>query len=76
MGFNTDDRLCQRFVEHNGYRFKFMTYDDDNMRMLQFYLIESIIEQTIGRARFECTVYLFSNFPVRQTEIIQEEYLA
>ena len=78
LGFNTDDKLCQRFVEHNGYRFKFMTYGDEDMRMLQFYIIESAIEQTIGRARllrFPCIVYLFSNFPVRQAEIIQEDYL-
>lgn len=78
LGYNADEALCQRIVEHNGYRFKFMTFEDEQMRTLQFYLIESAIEQTIGRARllrFDCTVYLFSNFPVRQAEIIQEDYL-
>ena len=78
LGFNAEDRLCQRFVEYNGYRFKFMTYGDADMRMLQFYIIESILEQTIGRARllrFECVVYLFSNFPIGQAKILQEDYL-
>lgn len=78
LGFNTEDKLCQRYVEHNGYRFKFMTYGDSDMQMLQFYFIESTVEQTIGRARllrFDCKVYLFSNFPIQQAEIIQEEYI-
>lgn len=78
LGFNANDQLCRRFVEQNGYRFKFMTYEDANMRMLQFYFIESTLEQTVGRARllrYDCTVYLFSNYPLRQAEIIQEDYL-
>ena len=78
LGFAAEENLCQRFVEHNGYQFKFMTYADEKMRMLQFYFIESTLEQTVGRARllrFDCTVYLFSNFPLRQAEIIQEDYL-
>lgn len=78
LGFNANDILCRRFVEQNGYRFKFMTYEDADMRMLQFYFIESVLEQTVGRARLlrhPCTVYLFSNYPLHQAEIIQEDYL-
>ena len=37
LGFAAEENLCQRFVEHNGYQFKFMTYADEKMRMLQFY---------------------------------------
>ena len=69
LGYKADEVLCRRIVEHNGYRFNFTTFGDEQMRMLQFYLIESTIEQTIGRARllrFDCTVHLFLNFPVRQ----------
>jgi len=56
-------------VDHNGYRFRFMTYEDEVLRAIQFYFIESELEQCVGRARLlrcNCTVNLFSNFPLRQ----------
>jgi hypothetical protein len=55
-----------------------MTFENIKMRNLQFYFIESELEQAIGRARllrYDCNVYLFSNYPCRQAEIIEEEYL-
>ena len=36
-------------------------------------MTESELEQAVGRARLlwhDCTVYLFSNFPVQQAQII------
>jgi len=56
-------------VERNRYRFRFMTYDDEVLRAIQFYLIESELEQSVGRARLlreTCTVNLFSNLPLMQ----------
>ena len=59
-------------VDHNGYRFRFTTYDDKVLRAVQFYMIESELEQAIGRARLlreNCTVSLFSNFPLSQANL-------
>lgn len=78
LGYIVEEELTTRRIEYNGYSFKFMTYKNTDMRNLQFYFIESELEQAIGRARllrFDCTVYLFSNFPCRQAEIIQDDYL-
>ena len=55
-----------------------MTYKDEKMRRLQFYFIESELEQAVGRARllrFPCNVHLFSNFPLRQAILMQDKYM-
>jgi len=78
LGYNTQDALTNRNVQHNGYQFRITTYGGEEMRKLQFYFLESELEQAIGRARllrFDCTVYLFSNFPCKQAEIIQDSYM-
>ena len=78
LGYDAEDKLRVQFTENKYYSFKFMTFKDDHMRNLQFYFIESELEQAIGRARLlrcDCNVYLFSNFPCRQANIIQDEYL-
>ena len=75
LGYRTDDRLSVRYVENGMYAFPFMTFRDKEIRNLQFYFIESELEQAIGRARIlrhDCTVYLFSNFPCRQAQLRQE----
>ena len=59
-------------VQRNGYAFRFTTYDDEILRTIQFYMIESELEQAVGRARLlrcDCTVYLFSNYPLCQAEM-------
>jgi hypothetical protein len=64
-------------VEHNGYRFRFATYEDKALQDIQFYMIESELEQAVGRARLlrcDCTVNLFSNFPLRQANLKISEY--
>ena len=78
LGYDAEDTLCLRMTENDTYSFKFMTFKDDKMRNLQFYFIESELEQAIGRARllrYDCRVYLFSNYPCRQADIIEDEYL-
>lgn len=78
LGYQIKDNLNVRTVQHNGYQFQIMTFEGTDMRNLQFYFIESELEQAIGRARllrFNCKVYLFSNFPCRQADIIQDSYL-
>ena len=64
-------------VEHNGYKFCFMTYADEVLRAIQFYIIESELEQAVGRARLlreNCTVNVFSNFPLSQAIMKESEY--
>lgn len=79
LGYRTGEKMSVTTVEHNGYTFPIMTFSDPDMRNLQFYFLESELEQSIGRARLlrnDCTVYLFSNFPCRQAELIQDDYMA
>lgn len=55
-----------------------MTFADKSMRNLQLFLIETELEQAIGRARVlreDCTVYVFSNYPCKQAELNMEPYL-
>jgi hypothetical protein len=64
-------------VERNGYRFRFAAYDDMALRNIQLYMIESELEQAVGRARLlrcDCTVNLYSNFPLRQANLKISEY--
>ena len=46
-------------------------------RAIQFYMIESELEQAVGRARLlrcDCTVNLFSDFPLKQAELKESKY--
>lgn len=64
-------------VKHNGYRFKFTTYEDDVLQKFHMWMIESELEQAVGRARLlrcDCTVNLFSNFPLKQAVMKKFDY--
>lgn len=70
--------MSVRKVRNEYYSFQMMTFENKLMQELQFYFLESELEQAIGRARllrFDCTVFLFSNYPCRQAEIVQDDYL-
>lgn len=74
-----DAEMKPHVVTHNGYRFVFNTYGEEHgiLRKFHFWMIESELEQAIGRARLlrcDCTVNLFSNFPVRQAAMKKSEY--
>ena len=78
MGYRIAGQLSNRRVERNYFDFMMMTYEDSQMQNLQLFFIESELEQAVGRARLlreNCTVYVFSNYPCQQAEIIQEKYL-
>lgn len=65
-----DLTMTYQMIEYNGFRFKFMCYDNEKLRMIQLSLIESDLIQAIGRNRTlreDCTTYVYSNFPLRQT---------
>ena len=75
MDFDEDEEMEPQLVTHNGYRFRFTTYKDANLREVQFWMIESELEQAVGRARLlrnECAVHLFSNFPLSQSKMVTD----
>ena len=78
LGYDVDENIKHNtIVENNGFRFRFSTYDDEVLRSIQFYMIESELEQAVGRARllrYDCTVNLFSNYPLRQAVLRESEY--
>lgn len=54
-------------VEANGYEFEFMTFENLDLRKIQFHFIEEALVQAVGRARLIRTtanVEVFSNFPL------------
>ena len=78
LGYNTAGSITNHRVERNNYEFRIMTFADKSMRNLQLFLIETELEQAIGRARVlreDCTVSVFSNSPCKQAELNTEPYL-
>lgn len=77
LGLDVDAVFKNMTVIHNGYRFRFCTFDNEQLRNIQFYMIETELEQAVGRARLlrcNCNVNLFSNFPLRQAVMRAYEY--
>lgn len=71
-------KMRRQQIQYKGYEFNMMTYGDQKLREIQLYMISSELEQCIGRSRLlreDATVYLFSDFPCEQAELIQEDYL-
>ena len=69
-------KIGQKCVEHNGFRFWFNAYDNDNLRHLQFYFIESELRQAVGRARVNTEpahVRLFSSYPLPEAAVNADE---
>lgn len=70
--------MKKRRVEYNGYSFVIMTYADPKLQNLMLYMIESDLEQAIGRARLlrtDAHVVVLSGFPCKQAIIHTEDYL-
>ncbi|MHB8063021.1 MAG: DEAD/DEAH box helicase family protein [Ruminiclostridium sp.] len=78
LNIDTDAKLKPHMtVDHNGWRFRFTTFENIILRNIQFWMIESELEQAVGRARllrYNCTVNLFSNFPLSQAVLKEAEY--
>ena len=70
LEFEIDAKVNPNYIAtYNGYRFRFTTYEDEVLRNIQFWMLESELEQAVGRARLlreDCTVNLFSTFPLKQ----------
>ncbi|MDE7432421.1 MAG: DEAD/DEAH box helicase family protein [Lachnospiraceae bacterium] len=81
LGLEVDEDAVMKpcLVTHNGYIFRFTTYGEDNdiLRKFHLWMIESELEQAVGRARLlrcDCTVNLFSNFPLKQAVMRESGY--
>lgn len=64
---NKDTIMDNQVVEWRNRRFKFMTFDNKDLRDIQLSLIESELIQAVGRARVlrtDAKVKLFSNLPL------------
>lgn len=70
-----NSELNHRLIEYDEYSFYFFTYADEFLKNLQIYFISSELEQSVGRARLlnnDCTVYVYSAFPVKQARFVEE----
>lgn len=81
LNLNIDENAVMKSckVTHNGYIFTFTTYGEEHdiLRKFHFWMIESELEQAVGRARllrYRCTVNLYSNFPLRQAVMKESKY--
>jgi hypothetical protein len=77
LDFDEDAEMKPQLVTRNGYRFWFNTYEDEALRAVQFWMLESELEQAVGRSRLlrhDCDVHLFSNFPLSQAQIKNFDY--
>lgn len=71
--FDEDEKMTLQTINYNGYQFQFTTFQDMDLRKIHLWMIESELEQAVGRARLlrnACTVHLFSNFPLGQSKMI------
>ena len=58
-------------VNYNGYSFEINSFDNMKLRTIQLWMLESLLEQAVGRARllrFNCTVKVFARFPIDQAK--------
>jgi len=79
LNVDKEAKMKTHLVAHNGYKFYFKTFgeDDDVLRKFHFWMIESDLEQAVGRARLlrcGCIVNLYSNFPIRQAVMRESMY--
>ena len=81
LGLSIDEDAVMKpcRVVYNGYIFTFTTYGEEHdiLRKFHLWMIESGLEQAVGRARLlrcDCTVNLYSNFPLRQAVMKESEY--
>ena len=65
-----------QIVLHNGFRFPFSTYNNQDLRSTHFYIAQTELRQAIGRSRVNtehCKVYVYSNFPLPEACVTNDE---
>lgn len=67
------EELCPMKVQYHGYEFYANSYRNDRLRTIQLWMLESLLEQAVGRARllrFDCEVKVFARFPIDQATVM------
>lgn len=75
INFDEDEEMEMQVIEYNGYRFRFKTFKNEDLRAIHLWMIESELEQAVGRARLlrnSCEVHLFSSFPISQAHMVMD----
>jgi hypothetical protein len=77
IGFDVNETcdLQTRLLEHNGFRFYFKTFENDDLREIQLQMIESELIQAVGRARVlrnDCIIEVYSNLPLQQANFSEQ----
>ena len=71
LGLSVDynAQMKPQLIAHNGYRTMFKTYEDEVLQKFQLWMLESDLEQAVGRARLlrcDCVVNVYSRLPLSQ----------
>ncbi len=72
LGIRHKDSLSMRRIQANGFEFGIMTFKYKSLQNIQKYMLNTELEQAVGRARLvhnDCTVTVYSAFPVEQADI-------
>lgn len=72
--FDEDEEMTPQIIYRNGYRVRINTYQNENLRKVHLWMMDSELDQATGRARLlrhDCTVHLFSRYPMKQAEIVK-----
>lgn len=72
--FDEDEEMTPQVISWNGYRVRLNTYKNENLRKVHLWMMDSELNQAAGRARLlrhDCTVHVFSRFPIKQAEIVK-----
>ena len=77
LGFDVSDKLKRQQIMRNGFIFWFYTYTDKVLQNLALWLIESDLEQAVGRARLlrkDCVIYIYSNYPLELSVFEESDF--
>jgi len=75
--FDENEKMSSQYITYNGYKIWFTTFKDENLRAILFWMLESELEQAVGRARLprnDCNVFVFSNLPLKQAIMKKYDY--
>ena len=74
LGIEFKNDMAYRYVKYNGYRFRFFTFSNLELQQLHLSMINSELEQAVGRARLlrnNNEVLVLSNLPLKHSELIR-----
>lgn len=72
LGLDTTLELEYQRISRNGYEYHAVAFDNKLLQEIQFAMIETDLEQAVGRARLvshDCSVHLYTNIPLLQCRI-------